>query len=530
MTETVDYISAGAGSAGAVLAARLTEDPAVRVVLIEAGKDRTASLFVNMPVGSFAMIGNPRFSWSYRTEPDPSLGGRTIGWTGGRMLGGSSAINGMVYVRGNRQDYARWVEKGATGWDWPDMLPYFLKSENYQGEPSQWHGSHGPLRVGLQNTRHSLADAVIAAFVANGVPHRPEYCDGDQSGVYENLTTAPGGRRCSTAHGYLADARTRPNLRTMTDTLVDRVLTEQGRAIGVRVLRGGQVQDIAGNTVVLSSGAIQSPAILMRSGIGPGAALTEMGIPVVSDRPVGQNLQDHCGVGLAKFVDVPTYNSPFSPLTIASNLARWVLTRKRPMASAAVQVMAGVRSSPDVEEPDIAVSFLPLAIDLASGRPQMHKRPGISVGGNCMRPDSRGELRLATRDPNEQPIIDHRHLGDYRDVVRLRNFLKFLDKVMASKPLADHVTGNISPAVMPRSDDEWDAMIRETAVVGYHSVGTCRMGGEDAVVDPELRVRGVDNLRVIDASVMPLLVSGNTNAATIAIAERGAEMLLRAAA
>ncbi len=520
-----DYVIAGSGSAGAVLAARLTENPDVKVILIEAGKDRSRNLFVTMPAGSYAMMGNKIFDWSILAEPDPSIGGRRINWSGGKMLGGSSSINGMVYVRGNRDDYTRWVEAGADGWGWPEMLPYFLKAENYQGAPSQWHGSHGPLKVGHQNARHELVDAVIGAFVNNGVPHREEYCDGDQYGVYKNLTTAPGGRRSSTAVTYLAEARKRPNLTIMTETTVDKVLISEGRATGLRVIRGGVASDIMASTTLVCAGALNSPAILMRSGIGPAQALSALGIPVVADLPVGQNLQDHCGLTYSKLVDVPTYNSPFGPWTIGKNLLRWLAKKDGPMSSAAVQVMAGLRSSPELPEADIAVSFIPLAIGFEKGKPQMHKQPGITIGGNCMRPDSRGEIRLASSDPHAAPIIDHRLLGDERDVRRLIAFGKFLDRLFRTEPLASHVVADNFPTETPRDDAEWEALIRATSGIGYHAAGTCRMGGADAVLDPQLRVRGIEGLRVVDASVMPSLVSGNTNAATIAIAERAAELL-----
>lgn len=434
-------------------------------------------------------------------------------------------MNGMVYVRGQKEDYARWVDAGAVGWTWEAMLAAFRKSEDFNGPPSQFHGNHGPLQVGHANMRHSLTDAVIGAFSNMGVPHLDDYTTGDQEGAYEILTTAAEGLRRSTARTFLAEARGRPNLEIRSNVLVDRILFDGRKAVGVRIVGHGVSRDISAHEVVVSAGTIGSPAILMRSGIGPADHLRSLGMDVIADRPVGRNLQEHCGISISKYVDVATYNSPFNAWTIARDLTRWLFTKKGPMAAAAVQVMAGTRSSPELSEPDISYSFMPLAIEFKNGRPAMAKRPGITIGGSSMRPDSRGEIRLRSTNPNDKPIIDHRHLGDERDVERLLKVGPFLQRLFATEPLASHVQGDIIPSPVPNDRVGWLAYIRDHANHGYHPVGTCRMGGDDAVVDPTLRVRGVEGLRVVDASVMPTIVSGNTNAATIAIAERAADMM-----
>ncbi|WP_220094525.1 GMC family oxidoreductase [Novosphingobium taihuense] len=525
MNITADYVIVGSGSAGAVLAARLSENPAVTVVLLEAGKDRTKELFVRMPAGSFAMMQRERYDWSYQTEPDPTIGNRTLNWSGGKMLGGSSSINGMVYVRGNRQDYDRWEADGAIGWGWNAMLPYFLRSEQFTGPNSQWHGSHGPMKVGPANARHPICDAVIGAFEACGVPRLSEYCAGEQFGVYDIYTTAPGGTRRSTAEAFLSEARHRQNLTIVTDAMADKVIIKDGCAVGVRALVGGEARDFMAGEVIVSAGTLQSPGVLMRSGIGPSAHLQELGIPVVADLPVGRNLHDHNGVSTSRFIDMPTYNSPFGPWTIAKNLARWMIKKDGPMASAAVHVMAGVKSHLASDEADVSISMLALAIDISSGAPRMSNRPGITIGGSNMRPRSRGELRLRSTDPRDKPVIDHRLLSDESDLERLVFFLKFVDQVWSSQPLSNHVTGMNSPERPLVTDDERRDWIRSMVGIGYHPVGTCRMGGVGSVCDPELRVRGVSGLRVCDASVMPQVVSGNTNAATIALAERAADLI-----
>lgn len=521
-----DYVIIGAGSAGCVLANRLSADGKTRVVLLEAGPE-SDRFFVNMPAGAQQVMADAGLNWMHRAERDPSANDREIIWNAGKMLGGGSAINGMVYIRGARADYDNWSAMGCTGWSWSEVLPYFLRAETYHGAPTQSHGRGGPLAVSPLRVKHPLADAYVRAALATGLRPIDDYSSGDIDGAFLIDVTMGDGQRCSTARGHLAEARGRPNLEVLTGALVDRILLDGRRATGVRYRRNGAVEEVRANAeVILSAGTLQSPPVLMRSGIGEAAQLRSHGIDVVLDQPeVGRNLTEHASIPYSRFVDVPTYNAAISPFRLPFHMLNYLLFRRGVLTTGPVQAMAFMRTRPDLAQPDIRTQWGPFCFDPKTGK--LHKRSGITVFTSITHPRSRGQIRLSSADPADQPVIDHRLMGDPDDVAALVIALKTVDNIFKTAPLARHVAGHNLPDFQPTTDAEWESVLRQYIGLGYHPISTCRMGGDEAsVVDPQLRVRGIDRLRVVDASIMPLMPSANTNAPTIMIGEKGAEMIL----
>lgn len=525
-----DVVVIGGGSAGCVVARRVAEaDPVLQVVLIEAGAGRS-SFMADIPGMTVRLMGNPQTDWLYAAEQDPSAGGRTLYWSGGRMLGGSSAINGLVYIRGLQRDYDAWADAGCTGWSWHDVEPFFRKGEGFEDDGHESLGRGGPYAVSKIRSLHPLTQRFVDACAELGLPSIDDYNRGDREGAFANLTSQSQGRRSSTGNRYLAEGARPGNLRILADTVVERLVLDGRRVTGVRTLADQRELHVqARRQVVLSAGTVQSPAVLMRSGIGPAAHLQSFGIPVALDAPrVGQNLQDHCGLTISKFVNVPTYNSQSTGLGAARHLLNYLAFRKGALASAAVQGMGWTRTDPALAEPDIHLNWLPYGIDYTVTPPAMHKRPAVSIGICVSRPYSRGEIRLRSGSAADKPVIDHRLIGDARDVETIKGGIRYMERVFAAPALREAVIGRCNPDAPLETDAELEAFIRQNVGIGYHGVGSCGMGaGPDAVVDPALRVRGLDGLRVIDASIMPRLVSANTNAASIMIGEKGADLLLR---
>lgn len=530
MDDSADYVIVGGGSAGCVLAARLSEDPSVRVVLLEAGGEGRDFL-VKMPAGTAKLMGHPGFDWCLPTQPDPSIGGRRMQWAAGKALGGSSAINGQVYMRGERSDYDAWERMGCTGWGYDAIFPYFLKAEKFHGPPSQSHGSHGAQDVSPIQNQQPIGQHVIDAFVQAGIPLNEDYCDGSQNGVYRIFATQKDGQRSSTARSYLEPVRHRPNLTILTRAEADRVVIEGGRATGIEFRHQGQRRTIAARREVLvCAGTLLSPTLLMRSGIGPARHLAEHGITVQADLPgVGQNLREHNSISIAKLVSIPTMSAQLGPFRLVRHLLNYLLFKRGMLTTPAVQVMAAFRTDPDLPDPDIILSMLPVAVNFNDkGAAVVEQRPSFSFGFHVARPQSRGEIRLRSADPAEKPVIDHRLQSAQSDVDKLVRGLKIVEGVCRSPALASIITGTLRPDPLPTSDAEWEAYVRGFGGVGYHALGTCRMGPDGdalAVLDPQLRVRGIAGLRVVDASVMPEPVSANTNAPTIMIAERAADLI-----
>jgi choline dehydrogenase-like flavoprotein len=509
-----DYVIVGAGSAGCALAARLSEDPDVRVALVEAGGADTAPE-IHTPL-AFGSLFRTEWDWDYHTDPEPGLDGRRAYLPRGRVLGGSSSMNAMIYIRGNRADYDEWSARGATGWAWCDVLPYFLRAEDNERGAGPLHGSGGPLTVSDGRSRHELMDAYIEAARQAGHPYNPDFNGPRQDGVGHYQLTQRDGRRCSTAVAYAHPALGRPNLHVLTDTRCTRLLFDGDRATGVVTERANEVTELrAAREVVLCAGAYNSPQLLMLSGIGPAAALAAAGIQPRTDLPVGENLQDHAHVGLSYLTDTPTLISVQTP----ENLELFTAAGRGPLTSNVAEAGGFLRTRDGLTAPDAQIHAAPVMfVDEGLGAPHDH---AFMLGAVVLRPTSRGRVTLRSSIPSAKPRIQHDYFTTSEDRDTAVRAIRMLLEIAEQPALA---TRTRAPLRVPASDSDADilAFVRREAQTLYHPVGTCAMG---SVVDAELRVLGIEGLRVADASVMPSIVRGNTNAPTVMIAEKAADLL-----
>jgi len=530
--ENFDYVIVGAGSAGCVLANRLTASGRHRVLLLEAGgPDR--NIWIHIPLGFGKLLDHAKVNWRYTSEPEPELNGRRIIQPRGKVLGGSSSINGLLYVRGQHEDFDLWRQLGNTGWDFADVLPYFRRAEDQQRGADALHGAGGPLAVSDVSEPHPLCEAFIAAASQAGYRRNDDFNGEAQEGAGYFQLTAKNGRRWSTAVGYLRPARRRPNLKIATDALATRLLFSGRRAVGVEYRQGDTLRTAyADAEVIVAGGAFNSPQLLQLSGIGPAELLRSLGIAVIADVPnVGANLQDHLQVRIQYRCTEPiTMNDVINHWRHRYGAGlRYILSRKGLLTIGAGYAGAFLRTRPELATPDVQIHFLIFSADAAGAT--LHNFPGFMTSVCQLRPESRGFVHIKSNDPSVPPAIRPRYLTSRLDCDTVVDGLKLLRRVMEQPAVRRYIAEEREPGPHCVSDADLLAFARSAGTTVYHPTSTCRMGNDPgAVVDTRLRLRGFERLRVVDASIMPTLVSGNTNAAVVMIAEKGADMILEDAA
>jgi choline dehydrogenase len=525
---TFDYVIVGGGSAGCVLAARLSEERDVKVLLLEAGPEK--NIVSDLPGLLLLILRYGWFSWPYSTEPQAQLEGRRLACPRGRVIGGGSAINGMLYDRGDPSDYDRWAKYGVKGWSYQEVLPYFRRAETWRHGESPYHGKDGPIQVGRPGINHPLAQAWVEAGRQAGLPYNEDFSVAPRDGVGPTDVTAADGRRSSTGDAYLREARRRPNLKIYTKSVAHRIVVENGRAVAVEFSRAGQLERVAAHEIIVSAGAINSPKLLLLSGIGDPAVLSQLGIPVTADLPgVGKNLSDHPALTISHrcFQPISIFNY-FKPTELLKAGLQYLSSRTGPLGVPVNEVIAYMRSSEQESAPNLKLTLgMALYSDFGRQRGSGH---GFFGHLELLRPQSVGTVRLRSTDPADPPLIDPNFLWAEADWSAVRHGIRWARRLF-SQPAFDLYRGEeIAPGRGVQSNSEIDAWVRGNATSDLHSVGTCHMGTDrDAVVDENLLVHGVEGLRVVDASVIPNIISGNTNVPVIMVAEKASDLIKRCA-